>query len=272
MKRTNNKPIGFEELRQIQLHILDTIDAFCKEHDIQYSLAFGTLLGAVRHGGYIPWDDDLDIMMTRDNYNKFRDLYKSEHYPFLDLKIDNNHPVPLGKVYDSRTFFYYKGYIKRKYGVFVDIFPIDNVPTDNSERIRWVRQINRYIFFNSVKCNSWSLVFKSKRSLLYKFLCCCLKFFVSSHFIHSRLEKMYVKYDNEDTEYMGAPMIFNKMDVWRIYPRTCFMNYFTIKFEGKEYMSIQEYDKFLKIRYDNYMQLPPESERVSKHGIVAYYK
>ena len=82
--------ISKEELKQLQIGILDHIDAFCRKHDINYSLAFGTLLGAVRHGGYIPWDDDIDIMMLREDYERFQELYLKENtsdtYELIDSK------------------------------------------------------------------------------------------------------------------------------------------------------------------------------------------
>lgn len=272
MEDLNKKTIEFEELCKIQLQILDNIDQFCREHDIKYSLAFGTLLGAVRHGGYIPWDDDIDLMMTRDNYNKFRKEYQSDKYPFVDIKTDSYHPVPLGKVYDSRTYFYYRGSIKRKYGVFVDIFPIDNMPSDILEREKWVKRINKLILLNSIKCDPWLVLFKSKGGLISKSYRTIIKLFACSKQIHNELENCYTQYDGLETDFMGAPMIFNNMDVWRVYPKECFQEYSFMNFEGKQYMAIREYDNFLKIRYGDYMQLPPENERVRKHGLIAYYK
>lgn len=266
------EPIPLEKIKKIQLELLDSVDKFCVEHHIKYSLAFGTLLGAVRHGGYIPWDDDIDIMMTRENYNRFREEYQSECYPFVDMKTDENHPVPLGKVYDSSTFFYYKKTIRRKYGVFIDIFPIDNMPEDIDVRTKWIKKVNHYIKLNYIKCNSWGLILNSNKNVLKKLFFCAIKLLTSSKYIHKRLENLYIKYENEDTNYVGAAMIFNYMDVWRVYPKSCFNEYGRMMFEGKEYMAICDYDTFLKIRYGDYMKLPPENERVPKHGIIAYNK
>lgn len=266
------KPIPLEKIKDIQLEILDSVDKFCVEHNIKYSLAFGTLLGAVRHGGYIPWDDDIDIMMTRENYNRFREGYHSECYPFVDLKTNEDHPVPLGKVYDSSTFFYYMETIKRKYGVFIDIFPIDNMPEDIDVRTRWIKKVNFHIHLNTVKSSTWKYILNSKKNVLKKISFCVVKLLVNSKYIHKRLEELYTKYENEETNYVGAAMIFNYMDVWRVYPKSCFNEYCRMKFERKEYMAISDYDTFLKIRYGDYMQLPPESERKAKHGILAYYK
>ena len=102
------KEITHDELRELQLKILDYIDAFCKEHDIRYSLSSGTLLGAVRHGGYIPWDDDIDIMMVREDYEKFLKLYAqhntSEIYQLVNYDTSNKKfLMTFSKIHDIRT-------------------------------------------------------------------------------------------------------------------------------------------------------------------------
>ena len=267
------EPLSLGEIRQIELQILREIDRFCSSRGIRYSLAFGTLLGAIRHGGYIPWDDDIDIMMTRENYNKFRREYSSKDYPFIDILTNNHHPVPLGKVYDAKTFFFYKGNIKREYGVFVDVFPIDNMPDNIEVRRRWIKKVNRLIFLNGIKCNSWSVLLNSKHGVFTKVVRGCLKIFTNTNWIHRKLEALYTRYNNEDTKYMGAAMIFNNnKGLERVYPKQCFQNYRKIQFENEEFCAIQDYHTFLTIRYDNYMELPPIEDRVYKHGIIAYYK
>lgn len=269
-----SKQISLEEQKLIQVKILEYIDAFCKENNIDYSLAYGTLLGAVRHKGYIPWDDDIDIMMTRKNYDKFRSLYKSEKYPLSDLKNDLSHPVPMGKVYDSRTYFIYKGYIKRKYGLFVDIFPLDNVPEDHDTRLLWAKKIKRFIDYNSQKNNSLIYIIKNPSPIKNIVKGCLVKIFISKKYIHKKLEQLYNKYNNIETGFKSVPavMVMTKGNLDRVFPDRLFYEYTTMEFEGYYFQIIKDYDRYLTIFYGNYMELPPVEQRVGKHGIVAYYK
>lgn len=124
------KEITMEELRAIQLDILDKIHAFCTEHGIRYSLGGGTLLGAVRHKGYIPWDDDIDIMLPRPDYERFLKEFDGK-YAELNLQHygnDNTCCIPFAKVYDNRTVLIEK---LQKSGIYIDVFPIDGLPEES---------------------------------------------------------------------------------------------------------------------------------------------
>ena len=99
------KEINVEELKQIQLNILKFVDKFCKENNLKYYLAYGTLLGAVRHKGYIPWDDDIDIIMFREDYEKFVTTFKDVNYKVFATEVNSKYPYPFAKVGDTRTYF-----------------------------------------------------------------------------------------------------------------------------------------------------------------------
>lgn len=268
-----DKQIANEQQRQIQLDILKHIDKFCKDNGINYSLAFGTLLGAVRHHGYIPWDDDIDIMMTRENYEKFRSIYDSNIYPLADLKNEKNHPVSIGKLYDSKTFLYSYGKIKRKYGLFVDVFPFDNIPEQVEERKCWLKEIKKYTTYNQLKNNPFSFILKSYK-VNYQIASCVIKLCYSSAYIHRKLEFLYSKYNNQQSVYIGVPavMVMKESFSTKLFPNRLFNEYITLAFEGYEFQSIKGYDEFLTIFYGDYMTLPPVEKRVGKHGIIAYYK
>ena len=132
------RAISQEELKELQMGILDYVDAFCKENDIKYTLSGGTLLGAVRHGGYIPWDDDIDIQMLRDEYNRFTDIWnrtKDKHpYEFVSIESGNGIGYVFGKIHNPKTITYVRG-LKRT-GVYIDVFPVDKVIDEKDFRRR----------------------------------------------------------------------------------------------------------------------------------------
>lgn len=268
-----DKKITQEQQRQIQLDILASIDDFCKQHEIHYSLAFGTLLGAVRHHGFIPWDDDIDIMMTRDDYEKFRSLYDSSRYPLADLRNSKSHPVSMGKIYDSQTYFYYQGNLKRKYGLFIDVFPFDNIPDNLDTRMQWLKRIKKYVKYNQLKNNSFAFIHNlpTFRAKIQGYV---VKLFFSAKDIHSKLENMFSQYHNIKSSYLGVPavMVMSKEYMSKIFPNYIFDEYITLDFEGRPFPCIKDYDLFLKIFYGEYMQLPPVEKRIGKHGITAYFK
>ena len=128
---------NLDSLHAVLHEILDDFDSFCRSNDIQYSLAYGTVLGAVRHKGFIPWDDDLDVMMTRENYNKFLTLFKNnEKYTLQKEQID--YPLYFSKLRKNGTTFienikYRKKWKNIHQGIYIDIFPLDKVSSNKIE-------------------------------------------------------------------------------------------------------------------------------------------
>lgn len=264
MKREIKK----EDYKRIPFEILLYVADFCDKNSIRYSLAYGTLLGAIRHKGFIPWDDDIDIIMPRKDYERFKRLYYSDRYPFSDITVNVNHPTGMAKIYDSRTYFYYNN-IKRSYGLFVDVFTVDNFPLDVKEQIEWQKKIKKLIMINTIKNTSWkSLLFVPNMHKGIKILIKLIP--IPLKFIQSRIVKLSMKYDNDNTGRVGITMsVDNPEDT---YPSDLFEEYIEVEFEGHVFKAIRQYNKWLTICYGDYMQLPPKDKRVGKHNIVAYYK
>ena len=127
------KEIEIEELKRIQIGILKHLDAFCKENNLTYFMCGGTLLGAVRHKGFIPWDDDIDIMMKREDYDKLIALYPkndNSNFKLFSYELDKSFPYPFAKMDDCRTIFEEEINDSYKIGVNIDIFPIDYITED----------------------------------------------------------------------------------------------------------------------------------------------
>lgn len=264
------KEIEEEAYKRIPLEILIHFADFCEKNKIRYSLAYGTLLGAVRHKGFIPWDDDIDVIMPRSDYERFKTIYHSERYPFSDMTINKHHPTPMGKVYDSQTFFY-SNRIRRSYGLFIDVFVVDNFPINVKERLRWQKLIRFLILINYVKNASLKGLLYNKSSFPRKIkILFCKMLPVPKTFIQKNLFRLSQKYDASSTGLTGITMSCdNPFDT---YPVNFFEEYVNLEFEGRAFKAIRQYDKWLKICYGNYMQLPPVEKRVGKHRITAYYK
>jgi len=264
------KEIEKEAYKRIPLEILIHFADFCEKNNIRYSLAYGTLLGAVRHKGFIPWDDDVDVIMPRADYERFKAIYHSERYPFSDMTINKHHPTPMGKVYDSRTFFY-KANVRRSYGLFIDVFVVDNFPTEDKERLPWQKLIRFFISLNVVKNSNFNGMLHTKKSLLGKARLLLYKIFpLSKTFIQKRITSLSQKYDVSPTGIVGITM--SRDNPFDTYPADFFEEYVPLEFEGRSFQAIRQYDQWLRVCYGDYMQLPPIEKRVGKHRIVAYYK
>ena len=117
-----------QEIKKIELDILKDVASFCDKNKIHYILIYGTLLGAIRHNGFIPWDDDVDIAIPRNEYETFIATYKNNRYQVMDYSINKNFEYAFGKVVDTRTLVEENTIRKGSFGVYIDVFPIETVP------------------------------------------------------------------------------------------------------------------------------------------------
>lgn len=264
------KEIEKEAYKRIPFEILVCFADFCENNNIRYSLAYGTLLGAIRHKGFIPWDDDIDVIMPRADYERFKALYHSERYPFSDMTINKHHPTAMAKVYDSRTFFDSNG-VRRSYGLFIDVFVVDNFPTDVKKRLRWQKWTRFLIFLNAVKNSDLIGMLHTRKSFLGKARILLYKLLpLPRLFIQKRISILSQKYNTFPTGLVGITM--SRDNPFDTYPADMFEEYVDVEFEGRTFRAIRQYDKWLKICYGDYMQLPSAEKRAGKHRITAYYK
>lgn len=268
----NRKELQDSERKRIMLNILNEIDSFCRGNDIKYFLVFGSLLGAVRHKGYIPWDDDIDIGMLRSDYDRFLEIYRPQKaiYRLYKPEIDNDYIYAFAKLCDERTILIEDIDDKNTLGVYIDIFPFDNAGNSLSDAVGLAKRIKVYKCILDIK----NTLRRKDRSLLKNTVLTLFKFllsFLSKKMLISQIIKLSKKYKYSSSKLVAEFSIMaygNK----EIYPKDLFTDLSELTFENRQYYVPKDYDKFLSLTYGNYMQLPPVEKRVTHHSNKAYWK
>lgn len=262
------KRLNIEETKQIQLNILQSIHDCCIKKGIKYSLCGGTLIGAIRHKGFIPWDDDIDIFMLREEYNKFIHTFKDERerYVLHCLENDPKYNYPYAKVEDSRTYIA-ENVTAYKMGVNIDVFPVDNCCDSKEESIAYIKGAKK-----SQTLYKGKLIIPSSRNTFITRMCIYgVKLFTLFSSLRSLAEKLsaYSKRGKENSKYVAT--IVSGYGVKELQLRSNFKVYITLPFENRIFCVIKEYDSYLKSVYGDYMKLPPEEKRHSPHTIDGIY-
>lgn len=269
------KKMNLNDLKECEFNILCYIDGICRKHGLKYSLIGGTLLGAVRHGGFIPWDDDIDIAMPRPDYEKFIEYAKIDNirYKVITNKTEKNWKDIYAKVIDTNTVIreYLANRFEYENGVFVDLFPVDVLADTFEDSVKLFRKssFNREML-NAVK---WKRYTKSKtRFWGYEFI--RFPFFVISRFVNPdklirKIESLYL-----GKAFDSAKFVVVLAGVYRekeIVPYEVYRDYIDLKFEGKTFMCIKQYNVWLSKVYGDYMKLPPKEKQITHHSFDAFY-
>lgn len=259
MKRIDD----IHELRTIQMGILDDVHRFCEAHGIRYSLSSGTLIGAVRHKGYIPWDDDIDIYMLRADYERFLQEYHDSlgRYRVLDPKREQHYYYTFAKVVDLRTKMIEKETEGYEIGVYIDVFPVDYVTEDLKERERVFRL--KKLLYKIRRCKiSESNPLQSRLAFL-----CYRSLPVSVGLLNRWIERLIVRRQPTATL---CHMTEAGPSIKGCFPVTDMEQTIDMPFEDRVYKVMAGYDDHLRRTYGDYMQLPPEAQRVT-HKFEAYW-
>lgn len=263
-----------DELKQIQLDLLDVVDTFCREKGLTYYLFVGTLLGAVRHKGYIPWDDDIDICMVREDYDRFFkefNLSNDHHVKAICHETSNNYYLASGKVIDTRTVLKEKIDAKLSIGVFIDIFPMDRLPDDQIVIKDFNRKLNVYRKLLLIK----NITPSTDRKWYKNFALISAKIplsLLSRSFVLDRIDNLAQKYrDVDNCTRIGDLAVFT-YDLKELFFANDFENTVELEFERKKYLAPAGYDNILSQLFGDYLKLPPIEKRVPHHAYEAYWK
>lgn len=266
-------PMTLDEVHKNTLEILRFIVEVCKKLDIQYYGMFGTALGAVRHNGYIPWDDDLDLMMKRPDYEKFLDYFKThDTSPFyIDNPLNNSHyPFYISRVCDERFVVKFDKY-NYESGLFIDIYPFD--PMGNDKDMEWWRKTEktkRRFLKKFISASQYKTVFGHGKTVFQKLVNIPISLIgkmFGNRFFYKELDKYSSKFNWENSKYIGFPT----WNMWILFfEKKDFDSVVYLPFENTEIAVPIGYDNILKCSYGDYMTLPPVEKRNPSHDYQAY--
>ncbi len=272
----NHKELGeriteLAEVKKIEVEVLDAFVSFCEENHLTYFLAYGTLLGAVRHKGFIPWDDDIDVTMPRPDYQKLLELWPKEgRYTLLECNQDKGYLYPFAKVCDSKTFIEESGVeVSFDMGIYIDIFPLDGIqgtPEENKRFLHSFETMEKCRMYSMMPCES--ILKEGTGSDLPRKLLWQVLRKIGPYRFSKRMDRLARKNGYSAEQYGG----FLSTRFWEreIYPLRVLEDTIKIEFEGKWYTAPADYHLVLTLLYGDYMQLPPEDEQVLKHNFKAW--
>lgn len=267
----NQIKINPEELKKVknyELDILKEVDKICAKNKINYWVDFGTLIGTIRHQGFIPWDDDIDICILRKDFERFRESCAKEldkKFFYQSHETEKEYYLWFDKIRYNNTIFKEVFLAKHNihHGVYIDIFPMDNVPDDDYLR---KKQRKKYQFYRKiVQAKYGGLRFRQGKKKVGAILIRVLTFFVPLEYAYRKGTSALVKY--KDAETADVQMMVDSERVDTILPKKYYIKTQRKKFEDISVPVPIEYDKVLSAWYGDYMKLPAEKDRKSQHKL-----
>ncbi len=257
------------EVKKAELLILKELNRICQKHNIKYMLCYGSLIGAIRHGGYIPWDDDLDVCMLRKDYIRFKEICKSElkdDFFYQCQETDPEYFHLLDKIRLNGTVFRESFLSKYKihHGIYLDIFPVDYIP--DNKLLRIIQYYKLHFYRTGLMAKYLMLgARKGKKKILFAFLR-GLYFFFPIKYLYKKAQETAMKYDDKPrkkaTCFFGA---YHKKDT---FDANVYEDLEQHTFENIMIWIPKEYDVYLRTIYGDYTKLPPKEQQNTNHTLT----
>lgn len=271
---TNMKKLSHSEIQKASICVLEKIHTFCLKNNLRYSIAYGTLIGAARHKGFIPWDDDIDIVLPRPDYDRLIRSYQDSDTKIFASELGNCY-LNFARICDMKDTIAvaYTPWANEQTGIWVDIFPIDGLDETRESFINKLPEINRItsLLFQVRGAQyaklSWNLIKNIKiigKRILFR-----------NHNVSDVLKQynnVLRKQDFETSKFCAqtAYIIYNKKEFQL---SDNYREYTDIEFEGRLFKCVKKFDAVLRNYYNDYMQLPPLDQQVPKHSDnIIYWK
>lgn len=256
------------EIKQTIFDILCSFSEYCDAHGLQYFLSGGTLLGAIRHKGFIPWDDDVDVLMPRKDFDAFHEDVKKEpitdYYKVIGLNAGNSF-TPFAKVVDTRTIVDEK-YISSDKQLWIDIFPMDGLPEDEEESKKILEKA-RKLKMNLTRTQAKIGQGKSLIRTIVKIPAMIVLKMIGPESLGKKLDKMARSYGFDESDFIAG--ISWSLGAKERMEKAKYLPLEDVEFNGRKFHAPAGWDYYLTNIYGDYMTLPPKEKRES-HDFVAY--
>lgn len=264
------------DVQRHELEVFKEVVKVLERHSLTYYAIGGTCLGAIRHGGFIPWDDDIDIALPREDYEKFRTEYYNELPEYLEkLDGDNakHYPWMFMKIHDNRTAYisdYAKNLPDIYTGAFIDIMPMDKLPEKKDDVGIFLKRLNRCLDLNTIIRSNYKRIDSPSRLLkeIFRFI---IKLTHKSNYYYSKFQRLVEeenkKVDSQKLFY--SFFVYTHLPIEKIsFPNLYFEELIDVPFEDTNIKVPKKYDDYLRTYFGDYMKLPPEKQRNSGHSAI----
>lgn len=267
--------LEMDEIKKRELDILLAFDEFASDSNLRYSLAYGTLLGAVRHKGFIPWDDDIDVIVPRPDYNRIVDFAKKNvklgPYKFIGYEIDG-FPMPIIKMIDTRIRV--EDHVTRKtlpLHLWIDIFPLDPVRSDPKEFFNLYKRA--YFLRSIIKVGNYKFwgAGRTRTKRIAKMIATLpTRLFRLNNVAEKKLQALAQNICDYKEATHVASLVWGPYWSGEQFEKSMIESFTLLEFEGYQFPAISKWDYYLTTLYGDYMRVPPENEQF-RHGVKAWY-